>query len=172
MSELALFRRRASDHVDSAQLQAYRAFLSPHFEQIEGICDSVGEIADDLRRRIREPDEVSDRLTAAEAQLDEIALAVAEHTAPEPLRALHAEFDANLERALRGVVTIERGCGLTRLPHASIYDDEPQAFWKRGHLNIIHAQMRMREIADVLFAWKAGAPAEASVAARIQQMGA
>jgi hypothetical protein len=70
------------------------------------------------------------------------------------------------------VVTIERGCGLTRLPHASIYDDEPQAYWKRGYLNIIHAQMRMREIADVLFAWKAGAPAEASVAARIQQMGA
>ncbi len=115
---------------------------------------------------------MSSGLTAAEAQLDEIALAVAEQAAPEPLRALHAEFDANLERALRGVVTIERGCGLTRLPHASIYDDEPQAYWKRGHLNIIHAQMRMREIADILFAWKAGMPAETSVAARIQQMGA
>jgi hypothetical protein len=32
--------------------------------------------------------------------------------------------------------------------------------------------MRMREIAEILFAWKAGMPAEASVAARIQQMGA
>ena len=72
----------------------------------------------------------------------------------------------------RGVVTIERGCGLTRLPHASIYDDEPQAYWKRGHLNVVHAQMRMRELADILFAWKAGTPAEATVAARIQQMGA
>jgi hypothetical protein len=169
---LAVFRRRASDHVDAAELAAYRAFLSPLFERIEVVCDAVGEIADDLRRRIREPDEIAEPLAAAEAELDEIALAIAEQAAPEPLRALHAEFDANLERALRGVVTIERGCGLTRLPHASIYDEEPQAYWKRGHLNIIHAQMRMREIGDVLFAWKAGSPAEASVAARIQQMGA
>jgi hypothetical protein len=169
---LAVFRRRASDHVDAAELAAYRAFLSPLFERIEVVCDAVGEIADDLRRRIREPDEIAEPLAAAEAELDEIALAIAEQTAPEPLRALHAEFDANLERALRGVVTIERGCGLTRLPHASIYDEEPQAYWKRGHLNIIHAQMRMREIGDVLFAWKAGSPADASVAARIQQMGA
>jgi hypothetical protein len=169
---LAVFRRRASDHVDAAELAAYRAFLSPLFERIEVVCDAVGEIADDLRRRIREPDEIAEPLAAAEAELDEIALAIAEQAAPEPLRALHAEFDANLERALRGVVTIERGCGLTRLPHASIYDEEPQAYWKRGHLNIIHAQMRMREIGDVLFAWKAGSPADASVAARIQQMGA
>jgi hypothetical protein len=169
---VAVFRRRASDHVDAAELAAYRAFLSPHFERIEVTCDQVGEIADDLRRRIREPDEIRGPLAAAESELDEIALEIAERDAPEPLRALHAEFDANLERALRGIVTIERGCGLTRLPHASIYDDEPQAYWKRGHLNIIHAQMRMREIADILFAWKAGMPAEASVAARIQQMGA
>jgi hypothetical protein len=172
LSKVALFRRRSPDHVDTAQLAAYRAFLSPHYEQLEGICDSVGEIADDLRRRIREPDEISEPLAAAEAALDEIALAVAGQSPPEPLQALHAEFDANVERALRGVVTIERGCGLTRLPHASMYDDEPQAYWKRGHLNVVHAQMRMRELADILFAWKAGTPAEASVAARIQQMGA
>ncbi|HEY7451986.1 MAG TPA: hypothetical protein VIA02_05640 [Candidatus Limnocylindria bacterium] len=169
---VAVFRRRASDHVDGSKLTAYRNSLAVHFERIEAICDTTGEVAEDLRRRIREPDEVSEVLTAAEAELDEIALAIAEQEAPEPLRALHAEFDANLERALRGVVTIERGCGLTRLPHASIYDDEPQAYWKRGHLNIIHAQMRMREIADILFSWKSGMPADASVAARIQQMGA
>jgi hypothetical protein len=172
VSSVAVFRRRASDHIDASELARYRAFLGPQVERIEAICESVGEIADDLRRRIREPDEIAEPLAAAEAELDEIALAIAEYDAPEPLRALHAEFDANLERALRGIVTIERGCGLTRLPHASIYDDEPQAYWKRGYLNIIHAQMRMREIAEVLFAWKAGAPAEASVAARIQQMGA
>jgi hypothetical protein len=172
MSTVTVFRRRSSDHVSSSDLATYRAFLSPHMERIESVCDTVGEIADDLRRRIREPDEISEPLATAEAELDEIALAVAEQEAPEPLRALHAEFDANLERALRGIVTIERGCGLTRLPHASMYDDEPQAYWKRGHLNIVHAQMRMREIAEVLFAWKAGAPAEASVAARVHQMGA
>ena len=43
---MTLFRRRSSDHVDTAQLAAYRAFLSPHYEQLEGICDGVGEIAD------------------------------------------------------------------------------------------------------------------------------
>ena len=172
MSAVTVFRRRSSDHVSASDLAAYRAFLSPHVERIEGVCDSVGEIADDLRRRIREPDEIAEPLAAAETELDEIAMAIADEPAPEPLRALHAEFDANLERALRGIVTIERGCGLTRLPHASIYDDEPQAYWKRGHLNIVHAQMRMREIAEVLFAWKAGAPAEASVAGRIHQLGA
>ena len=172
MSTVTIFRRRASDHIEAGELSAYRNSLAVHFERIEIICENAGEIAEDLRRRIREPDEVSEALAAAESELDEIALVVAEQDAPEPLRALHAEFDANLERALRGVVTIERGCGLTRLPHASIYDDEPQAYWKRGHLNIIHAQMRMREIAEILFAWKAGMPADASVAARIQQMGA
>lgn len=172
MSAVAVFRRRASDHVDNNQLTAYRATLAGQLERIEAICDSAGEIAEDLRRRIREPEEIQEPLAAAEVELDEIAMVIADQEAPEPLRALHAEFDANLERALRGIVTIERGCGLTRLPHASIYDDEPQAYWKRGHLNIIHAQMRMREIAEVLFAWKSGVPAEASVSARIQQLGA
>jgi hypothetical protein len=167
---MAVFRRRASDHIDAGELAAYRRSLASNMERIEDLCDNVGAIADDLRRRIREPDDVAAHLTAAESDLEEIALSVAEQEAPEPLRALHAEFDANLERALRGVVTIERGCGLTRLPHATIYDDEPQAYWKRGHLNIIHAQVRMREISRVLFTWRTGAPAEASVSARIQQM--
>jgi hypothetical protein len=169
---VAIFRRRASDHVDGGQLTAYRGVLEPQLERIEAVCDTVGEIAEDLRRKSKDPDEVAESLAAAEVELDAIAVLVAEQEAPEPLRALHAEFDANLERALRGVITIERGCGLTRLPHATIYDDEPQAYWKRGHLNIIHAQMRMREIADILFTWKVGMPTEASVAARIQQMGA
>ncbi len=169
---VAVFRRRASDLFDSGQLSAYRKAMAPHTERIEEVCDTVSLIADDLRRRIREPDEIAEPLARAEAALDEIALEVAELSVPEPLRALHAEFDANLERALRGLVTIERGCGLTRLPHATIYDDGPQAYWKRGHLNVIHAQMRMREIADILFSWKSGMPADASVATRIHQLGA
>jgi hypothetical protein len=169
---VAMFRRRSSDHVDAGQLSSYRKAMGSHIERIEVLCDTASEIADDLRRRSREPDEIAERLAKAESELDDIALSIAEQLAPEPLRALHAEFDANLERALRGVVTIERGCGLTRMPHATIYDEGPQAYWKRGHLNVIHAQMRMREIAEVLFAWKAGAPTEASVAARIHQIGA
>ncbi|MEK6191562.1 MAG: hypothetical protein AABM41_04450 [Chloroflexota bacterium] len=169
---VAMFRRRFSEHLDAGQLTSYRKAMGPRIERIEALCDTVSEIADDLRRKTREPDEIDEHLAKAESELDEIALSVAEQLAPEPLQALHAEFDANLERALRGVVTIERGCGLTRIPHATIYDDEPQAYWKQGHLNVVHAQMRMREIAEVLFAWKAGAPAEASVTARIHQIGA
>jgi hypothetical protein len=166
---VALFRRR-TDHVDAGELAAYRRSLEANMQRIERACSSVTEIADDLRRRVREPDEVAEPLTVAEAELEEVAAVFAEQEAPEPLRALHAEFDANLERALRGIVTIERGSGLTRLPHATMYDDEPQAYWKRGHLNIVHAQVRMREIANVLFTWKAGTPAEATVSARVQQM--
>jgi hypothetical protein len=168
---MAVFRRRAA-RVDSGQLSAYRKAMGPHTQRIEELCDSVSVMADDLRRKIREPDEIAEPLAQAEAALDQIALDVAEQFVPEPLRALHAEFDANLERALRGLVTIERGCGLTRMPHATIYDDGPQAYWKRGHLNVIHAQMRMREIAEILFSWKSGMPTEASVAARIHQLGA
>ena len=167
---MTLFRRRSSDHVDPGELAAYRRTLEANMERIEAVCTAANDIADDLRRRIRDPEQVAEQLTAAEADLEEIAQAVAEQASPEALRALHAEFDANLERALRGVVTIERGCGLTRLPHATIYDDEPQAYWKRGHLNIIHAQVRMREIANILFTWKSGTPAEATVAARVQSM--
>ena len=169
---MAVFRRRTSDHVDAGQLATYRKAMGPHTQRIEELCDTASLIADDLRRKIREPDEIAEPLAQAQAALDEIALEVAEQFVPEPLRALHAEFDANLERALRGLVTIERGCGLTRMPHASIYDEGPQAYWKRGHLNVIHAQMRMREIAEILFSWKSGMPTEAGVAARIHQMGA
>lgn len=169
---MTVFRRRSSDHVDPAALAAYRDALRPQVERIEGVLDLVAEVAEDLRRRIREPDDTAETLTDAEAELEAIAAEVGEQLAPEPLRALHAEFDANLERALRGLVTIERGCGLSNLPFASPYDDEPQAYWKRGHLNVIHAQMRMREIAEVLFTWKVGTSPEASVSARIQQMGA
>jgi len=167
---MTLFRRRASDHVDADELAAYRRSLESNMARIESACSAVTEMADDLRHRVREPDDVAEALAAAEAELEDVATVFALQEAPEPLRALHAEFDANLERALRGIVTIERGCGLTRLQHATIYDDEPQAYWKRGYHNVINAQIRMRDIAIVLFGWKVGAPAEVSVAARVQQM--
>lgn len=169
---MSLFRRRSSDHIDPGELTAYRQALEANMARIETTCRDVGDIADDLRHRTRDPEEVAEQLVAAEMELEEIAQVVGNQEPPEPLRALHAEFDANLERALRGVVTIERGCGLTRLAYHSMYDDGPLAYWKRGHLNIIHAMVRMREISEVLLRWRTGAPAEASVAARIHQLGA
>ena len=59
---VTLFRRRASDHVDGGHLAAYRGMLGPHLERIELVCDSVGDIAEDLRRKSRDPDQVAEKL--------------------------------------------------------------------------------------------------------------
>ena len=87
-----------------------------------------------------------------------------EMLAPEELHGLHMEYEANLERALRGIVTVERGCGITRLRHRPPDDEEPFIYYKRGHANITHARMRMAEIVDVMLTWEPGQPAEATVA--------
>jgi hypothetical protein len=79
------------------------------------------------------------------------------------------EYETNLERALRGLVTVERGCAITRLPHRPPEDEEPYTYYKRGHSNVTHARMRMAEIVDVLLHWEPGKPAEATVAARMER---
>ena len=66
------------------------------------------------------------------------------------------EYEANLERALRGIVTVERGCAITRLPHRPPDDEEPHIYYKRGHGNVTHARLRMAEIVEVLLAWEPG----------------
>jgi len=48
-------------------------------------------------------------------------------------------------------------------------DEEPFIYWKRGHLNILHARMRMRELVDALLTWEPGMPAEATVAVRLNR---
>ena len=68
---VAMFRRR-SDHVDGGQLSSYRKAMGSHIERIEALCDAASEIAEDLRRRTREPDEIAERL----AKADEIVPAV------------------------------------------------------------------------------------------------
>ncbi len=110
-----------------------------------------------------------EQLQAAEDELDTVADELREMLAPEELHALHMEYEANLERALRGIVTAQRGCGITRLPHRPPEDEEPFIYWKRGHLNVLHARLRMQELVDALVAWEPGKPAEASVAARLER---
>ena len=78
--------------------------------------------------------------------------------APEELHGLHMEYEANLERALRGIVTAVRG----------LLDHPPAApaAGRRGavHLlqarpaNVTHARLRMAEIVDVLIKWEPGKP--------------
>ena len=40
-------------------------------------------------------------------------------------------------------------------------------YWKRGHLNIPHARLRMREVVATLLTWEPGMPTEATAAARL-----
>jgi hypothetical protein len=152
------------------ELGAYRNQL---FELTKRIDERLGDVADDieaLRRRDLDPEEAVARLTVHEDVLDAEETALEEMLAPEELHGLHMEYEANLERALRGIVTVERGCGITRLPHRPPDDEEPHIYYKRGHANVTHARMRMTEIVDVLLHWEPGQPAEATVTARMERV--
>ena len=124
---------------------------------------------DALRRRDADVDAALESLDAAESELDVLADELRDILAPEALHGLHADYEANLERALRGIVTVERGCGITRLPHRPPEDEEPFTYYKRGYLNVVHARMRMSELVEVLVDWEPGKPAEASVATRLNR---
>ncbi len=162
-------RRRPQGH--GRELADYRAQLVRHTVQIDELLGEVGDLIDALRRRDADVDEAVGRLTATEEALDAAAEGLRDMLAPEELHPLHMEYEANLERALRGVVTAERGCGLTRLRHRGPEDDEPFTYWKRAQQNIQHARLRMSELADALLTWEPGTRAEASVATRLHRSG-
>jgi hypothetical protein len=161
--------RRRSVFGPGRELGVYRNEL---FERTARIDSRLADVADDidaLRRRDLDPDETLDRLNAHEEALDAESEALVEMMAPEDLHGLHMEYEANLERALRGIVTVERGCGITRLPHRPPEDEEPYTYYKRGYQNVTHARMRMAEIVEVMLNWEPGKPADASVTTRLEQ---
>ena len=161
--------RRRSVFGPGRELGVYRNEL---FERTARIDARLGDVADDidaLRRRDLEPDETVERLSVHEEALDAESEGLQGMMAPEELHGLHMEYEANLERALRGIVTVERGCGITRLPHRPPEDEEPFIYYKRGYQNVTHARMRMAEIVEVLLHWEPGKPAEATVTARLEQ---
>ena len=161
--------RRRSVFGPGRELGAYRNDL---FERTARIDARLAQIADDidaLRRRALDPDEAVRRLTAQEEALEEEETGLQEMMAPEELHGLHMEYETNLERAMRGIVTVERGCAITKLPHRPPDDDEPFTYYKRGHGNVTHARMRMTEIVDVLLHWEPGRPTDASVTARLER---
>ena len=151
------------------ELGAYRNELFERTERINGRLINVGDEIEALRRRSLDPDEAVARLSVHEDALDEESDGLLEMMAPEELHGLHMEYEANLERALRGIVTVERGCAITRLPHRPADDEEPHTYYKRGHANVTHARLRMAEIVEVLLTWEPGKPAEATVAARLER---
>jgi hypothetical protein len=151
------------------ELGAYRTDLFERTQRIDARLAEVTDDVDALRRKDLDPVDAITRLTIHEDSLDEESNGLMEMMAPEDLHGLHMEYEANLERALRGIVTVERGCGITRLRHRPPDDEEPYIYYKRGHANITHARMRMTEIVDVLLTWEPGLPAEATVAARMER---
>ena len=161
--------RRRSVFGPGKELGDYRSILLRHTTAIDARLREVADDVEALRRRALDPDEVVARFTVHEEALDIEAEALRAMLAPEDLHGLHMEYEANLERALRGIVTVERGCSLTRLPHRPPDDEEPFTYWKRGHLNVLHARLRMQELVDALVAWEPGKPAEASTTARLER---
>jgi hypothetical protein len=162
----SLFGRRRPHR---QELKAYRAELFAHTQRIDAILIEVADDIDALRRRALDPDDAVERLSARENDLDELAEQLRGMLAPEELHALHMEYEANLERALRGLVTAARGCAITHQPHARPEDEEPFIYYKRGHLNVLHSRMRMQELVDVLLKWEPGQPAEATLVARLTE---
>jgi hypothetical protein len=161
--------RRRTHFGHGKELAAYRNETFALAQRIDGLLVAVGDDIDALRRRALDPDEAVERLSASEDALEAQAEALRAMLAPEELHGLHMEYEANLERALRGIVITERGCGITRLPHRPPDDEEPFAYYKRGHANVLHARLRMQEIVDVLVNWEPGRAAEATVAARLSR---
>jgi hypothetical protein len=161
--------RRRTHFGHGKELAAYRNEIFELTQKVDALLVTVAEDIDALRRRALEPDEAVERLGANEEALDEHAEQLRAMLAPEELHGLHMEYEANLERSLRGIVIAERGCGITRLPHRPPDDEEPLAYYKRGHGNVLHARLRMQEIVDVLLKWEPGRVAEATVAARLSR---
>jgi len=167
-----LFRaggRRRRPHGHGKELRQYRDEIATATARIDGRLVSAAETIDALRRRAVDVDEAVQVLQAEEDALDESAQELEEILAPEELHGLHMEYEANLERALRGIVTAQRGCAITRLPHRPPEDEEPLNYWKRAHQNIIHARLRMEEVVAVLLAWEPGKRAEVSVTTRLHR---
>jgi len=161
--------RRRSIFAPGRELGEYRNDLFERTQRIDARLSEVANDVDALRRRALDPDETVERLTIHEESLDSEAEGLRGMMAPEELHGLHMEYEANLERALRGLVTVERGCAITRLPHRPPDDEEPFIYYKRGHGNVTHARLRMAEIVEVMLRWEPGKSAEASVTTRLHR---
>jgi hypothetical protein len=162
--------RRRSAFGHGRELGQYRNDVFQRTQRIDARLAQVADDMDALRRRDLDPDTAVERLTVHEEVLEAESEDLQSVLAPEELHGLHMEYEANLERSLRGILVVERGCAITRLPHRPPDDEEPFTYYKRGHGNVTHARLRMAEIVEVLLNWEPGKPAEATVAARMERV--
>lgn len=149
------------------ELAQYRSEVRQRTGHVDAVLGRLIDDVDELRRHALEPDDALARLTVGEAELDLAAEELRDIRAPKQLHGLHQEYEANLERALRGVVIVERSCILTRMQHRRL--EEEEVGYTRGHLNMIHAQMRLGEVASVLANWAPGRPTTADVRGRVRR---
>jgi hypothetical protein len=159
--------RRRSVFGPGKELGQYRNELHERTQRIDTRLAEVADEIEALRRRDIDAEVAIERLTIHEEALEEESDGIQKMMAPEELHGLHMEYEANLERSLRGILVVERGCAITRLPHRPPEDEEPHTYYKRGAGNVTHARMRMAEIVEVLLSWEPGKPAEATVASRM-----
>ena len=161
--------RRRSVFGHGKELGAYRNELHERAQRIDSRLAQVSDEIDAVRRKDIDPETAIDRLTGHEEALEDESEGLQAMLAPEELHGLHMELEANLERSIRGLLVVERGCAITRLPHRPPEDEEPHVYYKRGAANVTHARMRIAEIVEVLLSWEPGKPAEATVAARLER---
>jgi hypothetical protein len=162
--------RRRSVFGQGKELGRYRNELSERASRIDARLADVADEIESLRRKGLDPETAIEQLTAHEEALEMEGDGLQEMMAPEELHGLHMEYEANLERSLRGILVVERGCAITRLPHRPPEDEEPYTYYKRGHGNVTHARLRMAEIVEVLLNWEPGKPAEATVSSRLERV--
>ena len=151
------------------ELGAYRNELHQRSQRIDARLVQVSDEIEAVRRKDIDAETAIERLTGHEEALEDESEGLQAMLAPEELHGLHMELEANLERSIRGILVVERGCAITRLPHRPPEDEEPHVYYKRGAGNVTHARMRMAEIVEVLLSWEPGKPAEATVAARLER---
>src|ERR687891_816438 len=161
--------RRRKRFGQGRELGQYRNDVFERTQRIDGLLAHAADDIDALRRRAIDPETAIERLTVHEEALEAESEGLQELMAPEELHGLHMEYEANLERSIRGILVVERGCAITRLPHRPPDDEEPFTYYKRGAANVTHARMRMAEIVEVLLGWEPGMPAEATVASRLER---
>src|SRR4026207_1111439 len=117
-------RRGRSSGWHGKELGRYRNELQERTQRIDTRLAEVTDEIEALRRRDIDPDTAIERTAPPEEAREEESEGIQDIRAPEELHGLHMEYEANLERSLRGILVVERGCAITRLPHRPPEDEE------------------------------------------------
>src|SRR5829696_6249134 len=96
--------RRRGGTWHGKELGRYRNELHERTQRIDARLAEVVDEIEALRRRDIDPDTAIERLTVHEEALEEESEGLQDMLAPEEVHGLHMEYEANLERTLRGIL--------------------------------------------------------------------